>query len=72
MLTNIIEMKKTKTIIKKQFKRTKTAKTQKQKQKQSVLLMCILTKVKDHNQENKKVLQLLRIYQLQCNQDKII
>ena len=33
MLTNIIEMKRTKTIIKKQSKRTKT---QKQKQKQSV------------------------------------
>ena len=57
-------MKKTKTIIKKQTKKTKTGKAQKQKQKQSVNVNVNIDQSKDHNKENRKVKNYL-IYRLQ-------
>ena len=64
-------MKKTKTILKKQKKQTKTGKTQKQKQKQSVNVNVHIDQSKEHIKENQKVKKYL-IFQLQCNQVKII
>ena len=64
-------MKRTKTIIKKQNKKTKTGKTQKQKQKQSVNVNVHIDQSK-RSQPRKPKSEKLSNLPLQCNQDKII